>query len=194
MPVAADQPGAVRYPVVRRAAIGEHFVGAYIKHESRVVLKDGEPVFKPNGKPRNELVVHALVMPGTTATVGNSETFAAPAIGDVVRLIIKGRTFSQWIECLDKLKGVQRAGDVIEMTIDQAQAYDANGAPKGNPILTQQEAVAVPRGVSLGFYGPLVLRACTPAEMEWITKADQAYAEIASGRTADSDAGDDSPF
>ena len=192
MPVAADQPGATRYPVVRRAAIGERFIGAYIKHESRNVLKDGEPVMKPNGKPRNELVVHTLVMPGTTATVGNSENFTAPAVGDVVRMIIKGRTFSQWIECLDKLKGVQRAGDIIEMTIDQAQAYDANGAPKGQAIYTQAEALAVPRGVTLGFYGPLILRACTPGEMEWITKADQAYAEIASGRTVDND--DSEPF
>lgn len=184
MPVAEPQAGAARFPVVRRAAIGERFIGAYISHKSRDVLKDGNPVLKANGKHQQELVIHALVMPGTTATVGNAENFAAPAVGDVVRLIVKGRSFAQWIECMDKLKGVQRAGDVVEMTIDQAQQYDANGAPKGQPITDQAAALAVPRGVSLGFYGPLVLRACTPAEMEWITKA---------GRTADYDDGSE-PF
>lgn len=193
MPVAEPQAGAAQFPVVRRAAIGERFIGAYISHKSRDVLKDGNPVLKANGKHQQELVIHALVMPGTTATVGNAENFAAPAVGDVVRLIVKGRSFAQWIECMDKLKGVQRAGDVVEMTIDQAQQYDANGAPKGQPITDQAAALAVPRGVSLGFYGPLVLRACTPAEMEWITKADEAYATISSGRTADYDDGSE-PF
>lgn len=192
MPVAADQPMATRYPVVRRGAIGEHFIGAYITHEKRVTLKDGEPFLRANGKPRNELVVHALVMPGTTATVGNSEDHTTPAVGDIVRLIIKGRAYSQWIECMNGLKGVQRAGDIIEQTVDSAQKYDDKGAPHGGQITTQAEADKVPRGVTLGFYGPLTLRACTPAEMEWVTKADEAFATIGEGRTVDDDI--DDPF
>lgn len=193
MPVAQDQPGATRFPVVRRAAIGERFIGAYITHKSREILKDGKPVLKDNGKPRQELVVHALVMPGTTATVGNAENAATPAVGDIVRLILKGKSFGQWIEAMDALKGVQRAGDIVEMVIDQAQQYDANGGVKGSPITTQDEANKVPRGVTLGFYGPVTLRACTPADMEWVTKAEEAFATIGSGRTADV-GGDDEPF
>lgn len=197
MPVAQETPGAATYPVVRRAAIGERFVGAYIKHAARPILKDGKEVINATtGRPRQEMVVHCLVMPGTTATVGNAENATAPAEGDIVRLILKGKAFGQWIDGLKALSGVQRAGDVVEMTIDQAQAYDANGEPKGQPITTQVDADKVPRGVTLGFYGPLTLRPCTAAEMPWITKADEAFAAIGSGRTATATAevGDEDPF
>lgn len=186
MPVAQETPGAATFPVVRRAAIGERFVGAYIMHKQRPILKDGKEVInKTTGKPRHEMIVHALVMPGNTITVGNSENFTTPEAGDVVRLILKGKAFGQWIDGLKAMQGVQRAGDIIEMTVDQAQAYDADGNVKGPVISTQAEADKVPRGVTLGFYGPLTLRACTPAEMDWVTKADEAYATIAAGRTAD---------
>lgn len=193
MPVAQDTGTGTRYPVVRRAAIGERFIGAYIQHKSRDVLKDGQPVMNDRGKPRQELVVHALVMPGTTATVGNAEEHSTPEPGDIVRLILKGRAYSQWIESMNSLRGVQRAGDVVEMTIDQAQQYDANGAPKGGTLTTQAECDKVPRGVSLGFYGPLTLRACTAADMPWIAKADEAFATIGAGRTTD-DHSDSEPF
>ena len=193
MPVIPDTPTGSRYPVVRRAAIGETFIGAYIKHEQRPILKDGQPVINANnGKPRQELVVHALVMPGTTATVGNADDNSTPAEGDVVRLILKGKSFSHWIDATDALKGVQRAGDIIETTIDQAQQYDANGAPTGKPLTTQAECDKVPRGRSLGYYGPLTVRAATPAEMPWVTKADEAFATIGNGRTVEND--NEEPF
>ncbi len=195
MPIAQDQVGTARYPVVRRAAIGEKFIGAYITHKSRPILKDGKEVINQStGKPRHEMIVHALVMPGNTATVGNAEDFHTPEPGDVVRLILKGKSFGQWIDGLNAMKGVERAGDIIEQTIDRAQTYDSNGAPKGAEILTQEEANKVPRGVTLGFYGAITLRAATAAEMEWVTKADAAHAVVGAGRTVDAGTDDESPF
>lgn len=193
MPVIPDTPTSARYPVVRRSRIGETFIGAYIKHQQRDILKDGQPEMNAKtGKPRQELVVHALVMPGTTATVGNAEDNNVPAVGDIVRLILKGRSFSHWIDSTNALKGVKRAGDIIEQTIDQAQQYDANGAPTGKPLTTQDECDKVPRGRSLGYYGQLNVRAATATDMEWVAKADEAYATIGDGRTVDND--DTEPF
>ena len=194
MPIAEEAPGVARYPVVRRSTIGERFVGAYVMHKSRPILKDGaEVINKATGKARHEMIVHALVMPGSTITVGNADSHTTPEPGDVVRLILKGKSFGQWIDGLNAMKGVQRAGDIVEMTIDQAQQYDSDGGLKGGAIHTQAEADKVPRGVTLGFYGPLTLRAATATEMPWIVKADEAYAAIASGRTVD-DHSDSEPF
>ena len=58
-------------------------------------------------------------------------------------------------------------------TVTHAQAYDANGAPKGAEITDQAVADAIPRGTSVGFYGPVTLH--EPKDQQWVTAAEQAY-------------------
>ena len=63
------------------------------------------------------------------------------------------------------------------LTVDHAQAYDANGRATGPALTRQEEADRVPRGQPVGFYGPLTLRRSTPAEADWEAKAEQAHAD-----------------
>ena len=90
-------------PVVKRQRIGERFVGAVIRTEQRDQTKmvDGvrTPVLKPNGKARQELIVHCLTMPTNTAEVALGDDHHVPEAGEVVRLILKGKAFGDWI-CL----------------------------------------------------------------------------------------------
>ena len=194
MPVIQDnQTGGTRYPVVKRTEIGQTFKGAYVKHEQRDRLKDGNPVINAKGKPSQELVVYTVTMPGTTSPAGLGDDVATPEPGDIVRLIISGLTFSQWIEQQNALKGVQRAGDVIGFTTDSAQAYNSDGSPKG-PKITDQAQVTAARmkGTTVGVYGDLTIRACTTSELPWVKRADEALLELTSGPTVNDDF--DQPF
>lgn len=181
-----DGAGAAGYPVVKRQRIGETFVGAVVRTEQRPVLKDGEQVLKPNGKPRMELVVTALAMPGTTAPAGIRDNTAVPAPGDRVRLILRGGAFGQWIEAGDALGGLQ-VGDVVTQVTEWAQAYDANGGPKGPKMTTQAEIDALPRSTTVGIYGPLTLRRAAPGEESWVTAAEAAYRDTAERIALDDD-------
>lgn len=185
MPVVQDTPGAgTRYPVVKRTEIGQHFIGAYVTHEQRGRLKDDQPRLNAKGKQSQELVVHVVTMPGTTSPAGLGDDVVVPEAGDIVRLIINGLTFSQWIEQQKALKGVQRAGDVIEFTTTSAQAYNSDGSPKGPKITDQAQVVALRmKGTTVGVYGDLVVRACTTSELPWVHKADEALATLKAGPT-----------
>ena len=190
MPVIQDTPGTgTRYPVIKRTAIGEHFIGAYVKHEPRQRIKDGVPQLNAKGNPAQEMVVHVVVMPGTTSPVADGDDDVIPEAGSIARLILTGRGFSQWIDGQKALKGVQRAGDVIEFTTDTAQAY-ADKTPKGGTITDQAQVVAARlKGNSVGVYGDLVVRACTTSELPWVKKADDAVATLKAGPTVnDNDA------
>ncbi len=54
-----------------------------------------------------------------------------------------------------------------------AQQYDQDGNPKGPKIEDQASADALPRNVTIGFYGPLSMREGT--DPAWIEAAEQAY-------------------
>jgi TusA-related sulfurtransferase len=120
------------------------------------------------------MVVTALTLPGTDAPAGLGDTVGVPEPGDVVRLILGGQSFAEWIEQKRAL-GPMQVGDVVEMVTDHAQAYEANRKPKGPKITTQKALDAIPRGTSVGVYGPLTLRRATPDEAEWVAKAEAAY-------------------
>lgn len=190
MPIIQEATG-VRIPVASAKAIGERFIGAFVRKQQRDQLKDGQPILKDNGKARQELVVWCVVMPGTTveATIGGEGGIPAP--GDVVRLIIKGLTYSQWIEQTNALRGVDRSGDVIELEATTAQAYDPNGSPKGSQITDQAAVIAARmKGITVGVYGDLKVRAATTSELPWIKAAEAAEAGLTKGPTVD----DDEPF
>ncbi len=176
-------------PIVKKRALGERFIGAMCADPERrqSTKTDGTPKTKPNGDPRYELVVTCVTMPGTTAHAEIGGEGGVPQPGDVVRLIFAGGGFAQWIEALDAQKAALgrtgrfdgRIGDVIEQTIEYGQAWNADGSKIGPELRTQAECDAVPRSQSLGYYGPLTIRAARPDEAEWDAKACQIYTDAA---------------
>lgn len=186
MPIeeSTTEDGGALVPVIKATAIGQKFVGAICaKTERRDVLgADGKPKLKDNGKARQELVVTCLAMPGTTAVTGKAGEERAIEPGDVVRFILKGGAYSEWIEAENTHKERvtklgARPGDVVEREITHAQAWNEDATKRGGQLFTQAEADSVPRGVSLGYYGPLTIRAATPAEAEWDAKACAIYTD-----------------
>ena len=179
--IVLEEPRAAGYPVVKRTQIGQVFRGSVLKAESRDRLKradDGTmiPIVKPSGKHAQELVVVCLTLPGTTAPVGLGDMEEVPEPGDIVRLILKGKSFGDWIDAKRALPGGSLGvGDVVTQTTASAQVYDAQGNPSG-PEVTSQEAVvqAKMKGRSVGIYGPLTLEPPLDGD-EWLAKAVTAY-------------------
>jgi hypothetical protein len=165
------------HPVVKRTAIGQKFVGAVVNIDRRNRTKRGDdgvsvPMLRSDGKPRQELIVTCLVMPGTDAPAGIGDEIGIPETGDTVRLILKGKSFADWIQAEKALGRQLQVGDCVKQRTNSAQVYDADGNPKGNPLTTQAEVEAVPRAQTVGIYAELKLE---PGEGEWIDKAEAAY-------------------
>lgn len=179
MTITLEEAGTTRTPVLRRKRIGEEFIGALVRTTQRDVLRRDDatgtdrPALKANGKPRQELVV-TLVTISSTMAAGLGEEVAVPEPGDIVRSILKGGGFGQWIEANGLLKPRQ-VGDIVTLTSEWGQAYDAHGAPTGDKLTTQAQLDAVPRERSLGVYGSVAIRRATPAETEWVAAAETAY-------------------
>ena len=179
MTITLEEAGTTRTPVLRRKRIGEEYVGALVRTTQRDVLKRDDatgtdrPVIKANGKPRQELVV-TLVTISSTMAAGLGEEVAVPEPGDIVRSILKGGGFGQWIEANGLLKPRQ-VGDIVTLTSEWGQVYSAAGDPTGDKLTTQAQLDAVPRERSLGVYGSVAIRRATPAETEWVTAAETAY-------------------
>lgn len=198
MPIQLEEERKPSTPVVKRTALGQKFNGAVLRVDQRDRLKKDDatgqmvPIKKPNGDARQELVVTCLTLPGTTAPAGIGEVESVPEPEDIVRLILKGKAFGDWIEAKNNLgRGIQ-VGDIVTQVTDRAQVYDANGNPTG-PELTDQQAVdAVPRGRSVGIYGPVTLR--PPKEgSEWVAKAEAAYHALRQPILVDGAGEDDRP-
>lgn len=166
------------HPVVKRTAIGQKFVGAVCNIERRDRTRRNnqtgmiEPVIKSDGKPRQELVITCLAMPGSDAPAGIGDEQGVPEVGDPVRLILKGKSFADWITAEKELGRQLQVGDTVKQRTNSAQVYDADGNPKGQPLTTQAEVDAVPRANTVGIYGELKLE---PGVGEWIDKAEAAY-------------------
>jgi hypothetical protein len=120
------------------------------------------------------MVIHALALPGTTMEARLGDEGGVPNAGDRVRLILKARGFGEWIEARrGHRKGKLNVGDVLTLETRWAQQYDQDGNAKGPKIDDQATADALPRNVTIGFYGPLTLREGTDGR--WIEAAEQAY-------------------
>lgn len=173
------------FPVLRHQRIGEMAQLAIIRTEQRDRLMKNQATGQldkiPNGiardespKFKQELVIHAIALPGTTMQVKQGDDFITPAPGDRVRVILKGLAFGRWIEARKTHRGGKlQVGDLLVTGTDQAQAYDQNGKPKGEAITTQADADRIPRGVTVGFYGPIELAEAT--DPAWIAKAEEAF-------------------
>lgn len=177
-----DDVRSTATPVVKRQRIGEKFVGAIVRFEQRDKTKktvDGlrVPILKPNGKPRQELVVHCIAMPNTTAYAGIGDDVEVPEPGTPVRLILGGKAFGDWIEERKSHRnGKICVGDVIVQQTTRAQAYDVSGNPKGAEITSQDEIDAIRAkapSTAIGVYGPITLH--EPKDQQWVAAAEQAY-------------------
>ena len=185
MAITLEDTARQSYPVLRHQLIGEMAQLALIKWEQRPRLKENEVTgqlekmpngFYPDGteKFKQELIVHCIVMPGTNMEVKKGEEFICPAPGERVRLILKGQAFGHWIEARKKHRSnTLQVGDVVITGTDHAQQYDEKRKPFGPPIRDQQEALKIPRGRIVGFYGPLEL--AEPTDPRWVDAAEQAY-------------------
>lgn len=185
MAIQIEESSRASYPVIRHQRIGEQCQLSIIRFEQRDRLRTDpetrQMVKIPNGFDRNnnpkykqELVIHGLVMPGGNMHAGLGGTVAVPAVGDRVRLILKAKGFGDWIEARKVHRGGKFCvGDVLSLSTTHAQAYDQAGAPKGQMIKSQAEADALPRGVSVGFYGPISL--AEGSDLAWVQKAEAAY-------------------
>lgn len=178
-----EEARAAATPVVKRQRIGEKFVGAIVRFEQRDKTKtvDGVrvPLLKANGKARQELVVHCITMPNTTANAGIGDDVDVPTPGTPVRLILGGKAFGDWIEQRKTHRnGKILVGDVIVQQTNRAQAYDANGNPKGGEITSQDEIDAIRSkqpSTAIGVYGPISLH--EPKDHQWVAVAEKAYTD-----------------
>jgi hypothetical protein len=196
MPIQLEDERKPGLPVVKRTALGQTFYGAVVLVQQRDRLKRDEntnemtPVLKAGGKARQELVVTCLTLPNTTAPVGLGEDEHLAEEEELVRLILKGKAFSDWIATKGALGRPVQVGDIVTQTTDRAQVYDAQGNPSGSEITDQAKLDAVQRGRSIGIYGPITLRAPKPGS-EWIDKAEAAYRSLRSPVAAEASPPDD---
>lgn len=162
-------------PVIKSQKIGEVARLALVRWEQRAMKRDGQEVINPRtGKPRNEMIIHGLALPGTTALAGIGDLQEVPAPGAPCRFILRGGGFGQWIEARKSHRnGKLCVGDVVVRTVDFAQAYDAQGAPKGGRITSQAEVDKLPRSTTIGFYGPISLE--QPSDEAMVAQAEAAY-------------------
>jgi hypothetical protein len=181
MPIDDPTPTPTAAPVLSRRAIGQKFRGVTcLMPESRDRTKSDSngnttPLLKPNGRPKQELVVTMMTIKSTMPT-GKIDEPRIPAEGEIVRAILKGKAYGDWIDASKELGRKIGVGFIVEMDTTIAQAYDEHGQPQGPEMTTQEQADAVPRGRSLGFYGPLTVRVPEGAEeVAWDTKACQFY-------------------
>lgn len=179
--IALEEARTPGYPVVKRTALGQTFNGAIVKAESRDRLKRNEdktmvPIVKPNGKHAQEMVVTCVTLPGTTAPAGLGDTESIPEPGDLVRLILKGKSFGDWIESKKSMPDNRIAvGDIVIQKTTTAQAYDANGNATGAEITDQATIDSIrAKGRTIGVYGPVTLRLPKDGS-DWTTKAVAAY-------------------
>lgn len=185
MAIELQETARASYPVLRHQRIGELAQLAIIKSEQRDRLRK-DPVSNalvkiPNGinrdggpKFRQELVVHCIAMPGSTMQVKAGDDFVTPAPGDRVRVILKGKGFGEWIEAKKAHRGGKMlVGDVLLLSTQWAQRYDQDGNPKGEKLTSQADVDRIPRGTTVGLYGPIELSNGT--DTRWIEAAEAAY-------------------
>lgn len=171
-----EQTQAQSYPVVKRQAIGEITNLAIIRTEQRERKNaKGEQIMNSRGRPAQELIIHGLVLPGTTAHAGLGDSQSVPNPGDRVRVILKGGGYGQFLDARKTHRnGKLCVGDVFIQRIDWAQAYDQGGAPQGQRITDGQQVVQLRmRGQTVGHYGPIWLQ--ESSDPTWVQMAEAEY-------------------
>ena len=170
--------------VLKRSVINEEFRGVVVDLEQRDLLKDGERVMNAKGKPRQELVVHMLVMSSTMPVSLKGEQHT-PEADEPVRAILKGGAFGQWIDAAKNLPGGQvNVGDLVWMNSTHAETYDISGRKIGQ-YSTQaeiEEHFRARKTGTVGMRGDLKLHRDDVKYAEWVAKAEQAWHERQSAK------------
>lgn len=198
--MAIAEPTTSASPFAKFSELGQRLVGAYVGRTVRQQqnFDTKAPLFKPDKKPLNEEINYMIVMPGTTAVVGNLDSPDAVELGDELRFAFKGYQWGQLIDGCKELpaagaiKAGQRAsGDVIEITLvgwststDNAEAARKKGytVEDGRIVIRNNEqrddfVLARTRAnqpANLGKDFSITVRRPTAADAEWEAKADAA--------------------
>lgn len=153
----ADDSGVGGAPFAKFNECGDTLVGAYGggKMRQQQDFSTREPKFKRDGKPLQELVMHFVAMPGTTAKTGNPDNPDPIAEGDHVRYAVSGFKWSQVIDQARGLPdyagfkaGTMCSGDIYTITLvgwsaetENASAATAAGftVKEGRIVLRSQE-------------------------------------------------------
>ena len=113
---AALTAGASGAPFAKLIKLGDILTGAFGGSSTRqqVNFNTKEPLFKDDGKPRLEEVMHFIAMPGTKAWTGERDAPQSIDEGDHVRFSVKGHTWGQVIDGRKALPAYSgfRAGDM----------------------------------------------------------------------------------
>jgi YD repeat-containing protein len=182
MPIELNDPNAQteRAPVLKHRRIGETFAGMLLdvpqqrdRLKKNPATQELEPIPNGRGGNRKELVVRLLYVAGDM-TAGSEMEPVHPQPGDEVRIILKGKGYGEWIDADKALQGRQ-VGDVVTISTTHGQTYDANGNPTGQTLTTQGEVDSVPRGITVGLYGPVGIRRALPEEAAWVAKAEEIH-------------------
>lgn len=186
MPITLEEPRSTgtAYPVLNHRSIStDEFIGGILKFEQRQQTDaDKKPKFKDNGKPAYEMVVWLLTLRSTMeAGIGGND--AVPQRGEIVRAILKGKTFGTWIDEKNNLgRGVQ-VGDLFRMTTDIGISYRGKTAVsefKADEAIAEfkQSRDWVDRKVTLGMYGPVQIKAPADSDAAFVVECEQAYHEL----------------
>ena len=103
MPITLNEPTVgERIPVLKRRALGQSFTGALILTDQRDSQKKNdltgamEPVLKPNGKARQELIVRLVTITSTMpAGIGDDEDVRQRAV-----ILGDGDGFGNWFHAV----------------------------------------------------------------------------------------------
>jgi hypothetical protein len=186
MPIQLEETRGSGTPVIKHRAIGEKFVGGILKFETRDLMRDGEIQYKDDGvTPRKELVVTVLTKTSTmVAGIGDDESVPEP--GSIVRVILRGGGFGQWIDAKKTLGRGVNVGDLLYMDTTHAIRYNASTYAQLGRLDTQDQVAEwetspanIGRKESLGRYGDLKLRAATDTEAGFVVECEQAYHQLA---------------
>lgn len=182
MPIQLEETRTTGLPVIKHRAIGEKFVGGIVKFETRDLKRDGEIQFKDDGvTPRKELVVVALTKSSTmVAGIGDEEVVPKP--GQIVRVILRGGGFGQWIDAKKTISRGVNVGDLLYLDTTHAIRYNASTYAQLGRLDTQEQVAEwetspanIGRKESLGRYGDLKLRPPIDAETQFVVECEQAY-------------------
>lgn len=183
MPITLEEPRGTSTPVLHNRSIGEEYIGGLLKFEQRQQTDaDKNPKFKDDGKPMWELVVHMLTLRSTMeAGIGGND--AIPERGQIVRAILRGKTFGRWIDEKGSLgRGIQ-VGDKIRLTTDLGVSY--RGKTAVGEFTTNEQIAELKksrdwedRKVTLGMYGPVEIKPASDADAAFVVECEQAYHQL----------------
>jgi len=188
-------------PIIKREKLGDRYKIAIVKYEARDKRKKDDAtgeyvtVLKANGRPKQEMVVTGLVMPGTTCRAGLGDYNQVPEPGDLVRIILGGGAFGHWIDARKTHRngGPLHHGDIIKDSLTFAQEWTMDSGKKGPEMTSQEQVDAVYRErprASIGIYGKLQL---VEGEPEWGARCEAA-ASTPIPEPAGAAHGDEEPF